>query len=295
MTAVRSSIALTADRPVGEVTRDVLDAVRRLGGAIEIEPTPQEVAWTVPLDQDEQHARYDPGQVASYFAAATQAALVLAAFRAPYRGRSTPVNAWWGSFDLATNLFSGDPADPPSTDFIMRNAMTAQEIAVGWWPGDTRYGKAAFYAYVYPAPEGFGPRPCRPRRHGGSPPSASSCWTGTTSAAPTIRTARPSNSPGRCSGRPARPARGTRSWPRAARGPLPRSPEHRTARWPAARRPDRRCAAAATPPGRSVVAAVNAPPQEHRQRHDDRPDARPELQDLVAVRGVDDDLDEAHR
>ena len=23
----------------------------------------------------------------------------------------------------------------------MRNAMDAQEVAVGWWPGDTRYGK----------------------------------------------------------------------------------------------------------------------------------------------------------
>ena len=42
-----------------------------------------------------------------YFAAATRAALVLAALRAPYRGRSTPVNAWWGSFDLAVSLFSG--------------------------------------------------------------------------------------------------------------------------------------------------------------------------------------------
>ena len=51
-------------------------------------------------------------QVSAYFAAATQAALVLAAFRAPYRGRSTPVNAWWGSFDLAVNLFSGDERRP---------------------------------------------------------------------------------------------------------------------------------------------------------------------------------------
>jgi len=47
------------------------------------------------------------------------------------------------------------PADPPSDDFIMRNAMDAQEVAVGWWPGDTRYGKAAFYAYAHPAPAGF--------------------------------------------------------------------------------------------------------------------------------------------
>jgi hypothetical protein len=93
--------------------------------------------------------------VAAYFAAATRASLVLAELRAPYRGRSTPVNAWWGSFDLAVSLFSGLPAEPPSQDFIMRNSMNAQEVAVGWWPGDGRYPKAAFYAYAHPAPAGF--------------------------------------------------------------------------------------------------------------------------------------------
>jgi hypothetical protein len=148
-------IPLVTDRAVGEVTRDVLEAVRALGGAVEIDPTPQEVSWSVPLDEDEEHASYDAARVESYFGAATQAALVLAAFRAPYRGRSTPVNAWWGSFDLAVSLFSGLPADPPSDDFIMRNAMDSQEVAVGWWPGDERYGKAAFYAYAHPAPPGF--------------------------------------------------------------------------------------------------------------------------------------------
>jgi hypothetical protein len=148
-------VALAPNRSVGEVTRAVLAGVRNLGGAVKIDPTPQEVTWTVPLDEDDEHASYDPAQVASYFAAATQAALVLAAFRAAYRGRSTPVNAWWGSFDLAVNLFSGLPADPPSDDFIMRNAMDAQEVAVGWWPGDPRYAQAAFYAFAHPAPQGF--------------------------------------------------------------------------------------------------------------------------------------------
>jgi hypothetical protein len=148
-------VALTPDRPVRDVTRDVLDAVRALVGPVEIGPAPQEAHWSVPLDQDVEHSTYDPGQVAAYFAAATQAALVLAEFRAPYRGRSTPVNAWWGSFDLAVNLFSGAPADPPSDDFIMRNSMDAQEVSIGWWPGDPRYGRAAFFAYAHPAPETF--------------------------------------------------------------------------------------------------------------------------------------------
>jgi Family of unknown function (DUF5996) len=148
-------VALTPDRPVGEVTRALLAAVSGLVGPVEIDPTPQEVSWAVALDEDDEHATYDTERVDTYFAAATHAALVLAAFRAPYRGRSTPVNAWWGSFDLAVSLFSGEPAAPPSDDFIMRNSMDAQDVAVGWWPGDPRFGPAAFYAYAHPAPEGF--------------------------------------------------------------------------------------------------------------------------------------------
>jgi hypothetical protein len=148
-------VALTPNRAVGEVTREVLTAARALGGPVAINLAPQETTWTKSLEDDDEHATYDLAHVQAYFAAATRAALVLAALRAPYRGRSTPVNAWWGSFDLAVSLFSGLPAEPPAKDFISRNAMDAQEVAVGWWPGDARYPHAAFYAYAHPAPAGF--------------------------------------------------------------------------------------------------------------------------------------------
>jgi hypothetical protein len=148
-------IPLTPHRAVGEVTRDVVAVVGRLGGAVTINPTPQEVPWTVPLDEDDEHAHYDPDEVRDYLAAATQAALVLAEFRAPYRGRSTQVLAWWGAFDLAVDLFSGAPAEPTSDSFIMRNSGDAQQVAIGWWPGDARHPAAAFYAYAHPAPAGF--------------------------------------------------------------------------------------------------------------------------------------------
>ena len=145
-------VPLTPNRAVADVTADVLEAV---GGGVEIDPTPQEVHWTVPLDEDREHSTYDAEQVATYFADATRAALALAEYRAPFRGRKTPVNAWWGSFDLAVSLFSGEPADPPSDDFIMRNSMDAQEVAVGWWPGDPRYGNAAYYGYAHPPTDHF--------------------------------------------------------------------------------------------------------------------------------------------
>jgi uncharacterized protein DUF5996 len=148
-------IALTPNRPVAEVTREMLEAVGRLAGEVRINPTPQEVPWTVPLDEDTEHATYDGTQVETYFAAATQAALVLSEFRAPFRGRSFPVNAWWGTFDLAAHFFSGRPADPPSDDFIVRNGGDAEQIEIGWWPGDPKHDGAAFYAFAYPTPDGF--------------------------------------------------------------------------------------------------------------------------------------------
>jgi hypothetical protein len=151
----RRRIPLSPNRSVAAVTRELLDAVRDLGGPLELDLTPQETAWTAPLDDDEEHATFEPAHVDTYFDAATRAAQVLAALRAPYRGRSTPVNAWWGSFDLAVSVFSGRPAAPPAGDFIMRNAMDAEEVAVGWWPGDERHPHAAFYAYAHPAPEGL--------------------------------------------------------------------------------------------------------------------------------------------
>jgi hypothetical protein len=148
-------VPLAPSRSVAAVTGDVLTAVTGLVGTIALNLKPQETAWTTPLDEDEEHATYDAEQVALYLAAATRATTVLAALRAPYRGRSTPVNAWWGSFDFAVSLFSGHAATPPSDGFIERNAMDSQEIAFGWWPGDARHPRAAFYGYAFPAPEGL--------------------------------------------------------------------------------------------------------------------------------------------
>ncbi|SIS04628.1 hypothetical protein SAMN05445060_2347 [Williamsia sterculiae] len=150
-----AAFPLTPGRSVADVTAAILDRVGSFAGQVQIDTTAQEVPWSVPLDKDHEHATYDVAAVERYFDAATRAATALAIYRAPYRGRSTPVNAWWGSFDLAVSLFSGAAANPSSEGFIERNAMDAQEVAVGWWPGDARYPRAAFYAYAHPAPAGY--------------------------------------------------------------------------------------------------------------------------------------------
>ena len=148
-------VPLSPNRSVGTVTKEVLATVFDFVGPVPFDPKPQEVPWTTFLDEDEDHQAYDLEKVREYLAAATKAGLVLGAARAPYRGRSTPVNAWWGTFDFAVSLFSGVTVDPPSTGFIPRNSANAQQIEFGWWPGDSRYPHAAFCAFAFPAPQGF--------------------------------------------------------------------------------------------------------------------------------------------
>src|SRR5262245_5610000 len=45
-------VALTPDRPVADVTHDLLVAVSRLVGPVTVNTTPQETPWTTPLDED---------------------------------------------------------------------------------------------------------------------------------------------------------------------------------------------------------------------------------------------------
>jgi len=76
-------------------------------GPFEINLTPQETPWSTPLDPDDEHATCDAGQVASYVAAATRAALVLAALDA------TPDELTRRSNATPPHTVARTPASPP--------------------------------------------------------------------------------------------------------------------------------------------------------------------------------------
>ena len=124
----------------------------KVGDAVEINPTHQEGRGTCRSTETTSTRPTIRAQVAPYFAAATQAAIVRRVRRriaGARRGQRVV-----GLVRLAVNMFSGLPAEPPSGDFIMRNAMDAQEVAIGAWPGDERNDSAAFYATPTRRPEG---------------------------------------------------------------------------------------------------------------------------------------------
>jgi hypothetical protein len=77
------------------------------------------------------------------------------------------VQFFWGSFDLAASRYSGRRAPlhpggaPNCPTWVMEEAYSREEHSIGWWPASDAPGPA-FYAYVYPEPEGFKSAPVGP-------------------------------------------------------------------------------------------------------------------------------------
>ena len=157
------TIALRA-QAVADFYRDYMDALAALGIAVKLWPVPVEVDAAIPFEDDRVHTSYDPAQARRFFEILLQADRVSKRFKGRFLGKSSPVHFFWGAFDLALTRFSGrrapEPKEPQSP--MMREAMSHEEISVGFWPGSGSVPEPAFYAYARPEPAdlaGAGIRP----------------------------------------------------------------------------------------------------------------------------------------
>ncbi len=117
----------------------VLDAA---GLAVEISAVPSDIPDGIPFTEDALHANYEPEWANRFWRALVSIDRVLKAHRGRFRGKVSPVQLCWGSFDLAYRRYSGRPAD-------------REHAACGFWPGDRRFPYPAFYAYTAPRPQGI--------------------------------------------------------------------------------------------------------------------------------------------
>jgi hypothetical protein len=140
---------------VADFYTEVMRALGRLGVEVTLSVVPSEVATALPFPEDTTHATYVPEQAARFFAVLSRVDMVLKQHRAGFRGRTTPVQFFWGTFDLALVRYSGRPVTPEGTGVIERFGGDAEEICAGWWSGDERVPYPAFYAYAYPKPAGI--------------------------------------------------------------------------------------------------------------------------------------------
>lgn len=149
-----------ASKPVAEFYTEVMQSLRELGVDLQIRPVPVEIADPIPFDRDTVHNAYDPVYANRFWRILVECDRALTAFRGRFVGKASPVQFFWGSFDLAASRFSGRRAPPhPSVPFtpdnVTREAYSHEVSSAGFWPGGPAFPEPIFYAYAYPEPRGF--------------------------------------------------------------------------------------------------------------------------------------------
>ncbi len=142
-------------RSVAAFYREFMDMLESLGIQVKINTHPVEVDNGIPFENDQVHADYDPPYVNRCWRILLGVTRLLERYRTPFIGKSSPVQFWWGSFDLATTRYSGRPAPPRQWPARWMALGAEQEYAMaGFWPGNERLPEPAFVAYTYPEPPG---------------------------------------------------------------------------------------------------------------------------------------------
>jgi hypothetical protein len=155
-------------RTVAAFYGDVMAMLRALGITVTINPVPCEVPNPIPCDVNDMHASYDAEYVTRWWQIQLQIAKVLQVHRSSFVGKSSPIQFFWGSFDLSHTRFSGRPSPiPQGVPRFFQLAEDQENVACGFWPGNPNYtgvtlGEPTFYAYIYPEPDGFKEASVRP-------------------------------------------------------------------------------------------------------------------------------------
>lgn len=157
-------------RTVADFYDEVMETLSELGIEIALDEVPNEIPNAIPFSEDQVHAAYDPDYAERHWRVLLQVHRVLTKFRSGFIGKCSPVQFFWGSFDLAVTRFSGRRAPlhpggvPNLPDDVTQEAYSHEVSSAGFWPGSEALPYPAFYSYAYPEPAGFAAAPSRPEQ-----------------------------------------------------------------------------------------------------------------------------------
>jgi hypothetical protein len=134
-----------------------------LGVDVAIRAEPFGVPVTTPFAEDVEHASYDAAAATRFLRILQWSADRFEEFAGWYCGKTSPVQLFWHSFDLAVSRFSGRRAPAvPGADPVTAEAYSHEVISFGFWAGDVRTPFPAYYSYTAPEPPDLRDRSLRP-------------------------------------------------------------------------------------------------------------------------------------
>jgi hypothetical protein len=161
---VRDGFALTG-ATVAEVYRQTTDLLDRTGHATEIVPRPYDNPHSdIPFGEDETHGDWDHDAILRWWRALLFIEEAFETFAGRSFMRTSPVQLFWHSFDIAVTRFTGrrSPAFGEGGRRSDIEAYSHEVISFGWWPGDPRVRFPSFYSYTAPEPDGLADHRLRP-------------------------------------------------------------------------------------------------------------------------------------
>jgi hypothetical protein len=143
-------------RSVADFYEELMRALVDAGVPVTITELPSEVPDPIRFPDDVEHASYEPEFATRFWRALVSIDAVMKEHRALFRGKTSPVQFFWGTFDLVYSRFSGRSVEPPpDADVITRHGADAEQACVGFWPGEARLAEPAFFAFTFPSPAGI--------------------------------------------------------------------------------------------------------------------------------------------
>lgn len=149
-------------RSVAQFYREFMDTLGAMRLPVKISSMPVEIPAPIRFENDTVHHAYDPEFAQRFWRILLQVERVFTECRCQFTGKCSPVQFFWGSFDLAVSRFSGKPAPAREGPDWMRDAYSHEVISHGFWPGSAPVLEPAFYAYCVPEPPGLKQARIRP-------------------------------------------------------------------------------------------------------------------------------------
>ena len=151
------------DLPVAEFYRRLFEGLTSQEIDASINPESFGLDDEHTLDTNTYHCTCAEGYVRRYHHVLGWVDQVFKEFAGRFNGKTSPVQLYWHSFDLAVTRFSGKRAPVrPGADLVTREAYSHEVISCGFWPGDPSFREPAFYSYTAPEPEGLTEEPLHP-------------------------------------------------------------------------------------------------------------------------------------
>lgn len=150
---------------VADVWAETHALLEKLGQATEIVDEPYDNPHsTTPFSRDTEHRSWDADAIRRWWRTLVFTDHVFHTFAGRSFARTSPVQLFWHSFDMAVTRFTGRRSPsfgegPRRSDV---EAYSHEVVSFGYWPGDPQVRMPAYYSYTAPEPGGLADQPLRP-------------------------------------------------------------------------------------------------------------------------------------